>query len=192
MLFSKFIFLQFKNYNVANNRTRANAKHLVRLPSRLPRNVGNESQCQLHINKAGHPQFKSATPQYCRQPNRLWSSGLRKSCGTAIANLQNLTSAIPQLSAVSCQFRYFLVPFTQLRMVLKIYQKYFKNCLFLWKPKICLKGRVARDFLPPFLFLEPRLDSTAINMLEIVEMKLSICDLKLRTSEKIAIAELRL
>jgi hypothetical protein len=77
-------------------------------------------------------------------------------------------------------------------MVLKINQKYFKNCLFLWKLKICLKGTVARDFLPPFLFLEPRLDSTAINMLEIVEMKLSICDLKLRTSEKIAIAELRL
>jgi hypothetical protein len=40
----------------------------------------------------------------------------KKSCGTAIVDLQNLTSAIPQLSAVSCQFRYFLVPFPQLRM----------------------------------------------------------------------------
>jgi hypothetical protein len=41
----------------------------------------------------------------------------KKSCGTAIGDLQNLTSAIPQLSAVSCQFRYFLVPNPQLRMV---------------------------------------------------------------------------
>jgi hypothetical protein len=52
----------------------------------------------------------------------LWT---KKGCGTAIAYLQNLTSAIPQLSAVSCQFRSFLVPFPQLRMVLKINQKYF-------------------------------------------------------------------
>jgi hypothetical protein len=36
---------------------------------------------------------------------------IKKCCGTAIADLQNLTSATPQLSAVSCQFRYFLVPF---------------------------------------------------------------------------------
>jgi hypothetical protein len=49
----------------------------------------------------------------------------KKSGGIAIADLQNLTSAIPQLSAVSCQFRYFLVPFPQLRMVLIINQKYF-------------------------------------------------------------------
>jgi hypothetical protein len=48
-------------------------------------------------------------------------------CGTAIADLQNLTSSIPQLSTVSCQSatRYFLVSFPQLRMVLKINQKYF-------------------------------------------------------------------
>jgi hypothetical protein len=39
----------------------------------------------------------------------------KKSCGTAIADLQTLTSAIPQLSAVSCQL-YFLVPNPQLRM----------------------------------------------------------------------------
>jgi hypothetical protein len=38
----------------------------------------------------------------------------KKSCGNAIADLQNLTSAIAQLSAVSCQVRYFLVPFPQL------------------------------------------------------------------------------
>jgi hypothetical protein len=49
----------------------------------------------------------------------------KKSCGIAIADLQNLTSAIPQLSTVSCQFRYVLVPFPQLRMALKINQDYF-------------------------------------------------------------------
>jgi hypothetical protein len=49
----------------------------------------------------------------------------KKSGGTAIADLQNLTSPIPQLSADSCQFGYFLVPFPQLGMVLKINQNYF-------------------------------------------------------------------
>jgi hypothetical protein len=49
----------------------------------------------------------------------------KKNCGTAIADLQKLTSAITQLSAGSCQFRYILVPFPQLMMVLKINQKYF-------------------------------------------------------------------
>jgi hypothetical protein len=32
----------------------------------------------------------------------------KKSCGTVIADLQNLTSAIPQFSAVSCQSATFL------------------------------------------------------------------------------------
>ncbi len=41
----------------------------------------------------------------------------KKSCGTAIANLQNLTSAILQLSAISGQIPYFIVPFTRLRML---------------------------------------------------------------------------
>jgi hypothetical protein len=35
----------------------------------------------------------------------LW---IKKSCGTVIADLENLTSAIPQLSAVSCQSATFL------------------------------------------------------------------------------------
>jgi hypothetical protein len=67
----------------------------------------------------------------------------KTSCGTEIANLQNLTSAIPQLSAVSCQFRYFLVPFPQLRMVLKINRKCFRTVCFSGNQKICLKGKVA-------------------------------------------------
>jgi hypothetical protein len=40
-----------------------------------------------------------------------------KSCGIAIADLQNVISAIPQLSAVFGQFHYFIIPFPQLRMV---------------------------------------------------------------------------
>jgi hypothetical protein len=45
----------------------------------------------------------------------------KKSCGIMIADLQNMTSAIPQLSAVSSRFSHFLVPFPQLRLFLKIY-----------------------------------------------------------------------
>ena len=56
---------------------------------------------------------------------RLRSNIALKSCGIAIADLQNLTSAIPQLSTVSCQFRYVLVPVPQLRMAFKINQNYF-------------------------------------------------------------------
>jgi hypothetical protein len=47
----------------------------------------------------------------------------KKSCGTAIADLQNLTSAIPQAAPatfLSLFFSYFLVPFPQLKMFLKI------------------------------------------------------------------------
>ncbi len=76
----------------------------------------------------------------------------KKSCGSAIADLQNLTSAIPQLSAVYCQFRYFLVPFLKPRMVLKINQKYFSVSL---KTKTCLKGTVAQDFYLRFIFMDP-------------------------------------
>jgi hypothetical protein len=49
----------------------------------------------------------------------------KKSCGTAIADLQSLTSAIPQLSAVSGEVPHFIVPLPQLRMFLKIIQKQF-------------------------------------------------------------------
>jgi hypothetical protein len=41
----------------------------------------------------------------------------KKSCRSAIADLQNLTSAIPQLSAISSQFPYFIVLFPQLRIL---------------------------------------------------------------------------
>jgi hypothetical protein len=64
----------------------------------------------------------SAIPQYCGRPKQLRT---KKRCRTAVADLQNLISSIPQLSAVFGQFKYFLVPFPQLRMFLKIDQKYF-------------------------------------------------------------------
>ncbi len=90
-------------------------------------------------------------------------------------DLQNLTSAIPQLSAVSCLFRSFLVPFSSAQDVLKNRPKIFFNCLVLWKPKTCLKETVAQDYLPLIFFHEPRQDSTVNNMPKIAEMKLSSC-----------------
>ncbi len=56
--------------------------------------------------KGGHPQFKSATPQLrnsaiLRTTKSIAELRTKKSCGIAIADLQNLTSAIPQLSTVS-------------------------------------------------------------------------------------------
>jgi hypothetical protein len=62
-----------------------------------------------------------------------------KSCGTVIADLQNLTSAILQLSAVSFQFCYFLVPFPQLMMVLKITKNIFRTVCFCENQKLALK-----------------------------------------------------
>jgi hypothetical protein len=65
----------------------------------------------------------------------------KKSCGTEIADLQNLTSAIPQISAVSGQFHYFLVPFPQLKMILKRNQQYFQTVCFYGNQKLALKGQ---------------------------------------------------
>ncbi len=90
--------------------------------------------------------FSSATTQYCGQPNLLQSCGLKKlrncDCGPSKFDFRNSVTLhsllpIPLLSTV--------VPFHQLRMVLKINQKYLQNCLFLWK-KNCLKGTVAKVF----------------------------------------------
>jgi hypothetical protein len=57
----------------------------------------------------------------------------KKSCGVSIADLQNLTSAIPQLSIVSCQFHYFFSPFSSA-------QDGFKN-----PPKIFLELSVSME-----------------------------------------------
>jgi hypothetical protein len=115
-----------------------------------------------------------------------------KSCGTAIADLQNLTFAILQLSAVSCQFCYFLVPFPQLRMV-KINQKYLCNCLFLWKQKLALKGQLHEIFTSNFFFMN-QLDSKAKNMPKIAEVKLSsggfkVSDFRKNCNCRVAVAE---
>ncbi len=65
-------------------------------------------------------------------------------------------------------------------------QHNFYNCLFLWKPKICLKGTVARDFLPRiFLSWIDRIPRPKI-CLKLRKWSSKVADLKLRTSEKIA------
>jgi hypothetical protein len=85
-----------------------------------------------------HLSRTSATPQYCGPPNRL------RSCGTAIVDLQNLTSSIPQFSVVSCQCRYFLVPSAQDGF--KNQSKKFLELSVSLETKTCLKGTDARDF----------------------------------------------
>ncbi len=95
---------------------------------------------------------KGGHPHYCRQPNRLRSCGLKNVAELRLRTLKNLTSAIPQLSVVPCQFQYFLLPFPPLRMVLKFNQKYFLYYLFWWKLKIYLKETVAWEFWPPICF----------------------------------------
>jgi hypothetical protein len=114
----------------------------------------NTLLCIIYCTKVGIRNFSPhlRNSAILRTSNSVAELRTKKSCGTAIADFQNLTSAIPQLCAVSAQFHYFLVPFPQLRMVLKSNQQYFWNRLFLWKMKTCLKGTVARDFWPPIFF----------------------------------------
>jgi hypothetical protein len=83
------------------------------------------------IIKGGHPQFKSTPPQCCGQPNQLWSCGLKYVAELRVrTDLQNLTSAILQLSAVSCQFRYFLVPFISSGWFYKSTKNIFRTVCF--------------------------------------------------------------
>jgi hypothetical protein len=72
-----------------------------------------------------------------------WFAELRtkKSCGTAIADLQNLTSAIPQLSAVSGQFKLISSPFSLAQDGLKINQNIFRTVCFYRNQKLALKGQ---------------------------------------------------
>ncbi len=55
--------------------------------------------------------------------------------------------------------------------------------LFLWKPNTCLKGTIARDFLPPIFFMN-RPDFTAKNMPKKAEVKLSSCKLDVEDFRK--------
>ncbi len=67
--------------------------------------------------------------------------------------------------------------------------------MFLWKPKTCLKGTVARDFFLRFFFFMNRLDSTSKTMPNNAELKLLSCGLEVADSRKncdCGIAELRL
>ncbi len=118
----------------------------------------------LHNHKGGHPQFKSATPQYCGQPNRLRNCGLKK---VAELRLRTFKIWLPQFrnsqqfpasSATFC-------PFSSAQDGLKKSPKIFFECLFLGKPKTCLKGTVARNCWSffhgstGFLILYPKLFS---------------------------------
>ncbi len=121
----------------------------------------------------------------------------KKSCGTAIADLQNLTSAILQLYAVSCQFRYFLVPFPQLRIVLKINKGEQHNIL---TSDFFFMNRPESWFIPkilcscPFKILNIAKNNIYIilflkllhgqNMPKIAEVKVSSCGLEVADSKK--------
>jgi hypothetical protein len=85
------------------------------------------STCIYNISKVGIRNLSSQLRNFAilQTTKSIAELQTKKSFGIAIADLQNLTSAILQLSTVSCQFCYVLVPFPQLRMVLKINQKYF-------------------------------------------------------------------
>jgi hypothetical protein len=112
-------------------------KTLVKINGYVDNKKTGRTESQLG-RKTGEQKARQATKQTMRLPAKLGIRNLSphlrnsailrttksiaelrttKSCGTAIADLQNLTSAIPQLSAVSSKFRYFLVPNPQLRMV---------------------------------------------------------------------------
>jgi hypothetical protein len=67
----------------------------------------------------------------------------KKCCRSPIADLKNLTSAIPQLSAISGQFPYFIVLFPQLRMLYKKIQPktMFTIVCFNGNQKLALKGQ---------------------------------------------------
>jgi hypothetical protein len=87
---------------------------LLPTPPRAPYVKISEETAKLGIRNLS-PHLRNSA--ILRTTKSIAELRTKKSCGTAIADLQNLTSAIPQLSAVSCQFRYFLVPFLQPRMV---------------------------------------------------------------------------
>ncbi len=107
-------------------------------------------------------------------------------CGPLKFDFRN-SATFPSLLPVRC----FQGPFPHLRMVLKINQKYISNPLFLWTPKTCLKGTVARDFLPPDFFLHESTGSYSQKYAKIAELKLPSCGLEVADFRKILIAELR-
>ncbi len=106
----------------------------------------------VYIIKGGRLQFKSATPQYCGQPNRLRSCGLKKlrNCDCGPSNFDFRNSAIIRS----------LLPILLLSGTFSSAQDGFKNqpkiflelSVSLKIKKTCLKGTVARDFLPPILY----------------------------------------
>jgi hypothetical protein len=101
----------------------------------------------------------------------------KKSCGTAIADLQNfyfrISATFPSIPPV----RYFLVPFLQLRMVLKINQKFLESYVSL-KTKNLPERDSSTRFLSRIFFLYESTGSTSKTMPKNAELKLSSCGLE--------------
>ncbi len=75
-------------------------------------------------------------------------------------------------------------------MVLKSTKNIFRTACFSGKQKLALKRQLDKIFTSDFFFMNQQ-DSMAKDMQKIAEVKLLSVDLKLRTSEKVAIAGLR-
>ncbi len=85
--------------------------------------------------------IRNFSPHLCNSPilrttKLIAELQTKKVAGAAIADLQNLSFAIPQLSAVSGQFHYFLVPFLQLRMVLNATENIIRTIGFYRNQKL--------------------------------------------------------
>ncbi len=113
------------------------------------------NQISIQLPKVG---IRNFSPHLCNSTILQTKKSIvelrtKKSFRTAIVDLQNWTSAIPQL----CSLRPVLLlssPFSSAQNVFKNQPKIILNRLFLWKQQICLKGIVAWDFGLQFFFHE--------------------------------------
>ncbi len=124
----------------------------------------------------------------------------KKSCGIAIADLQNLTSAIPQLSTVSniifkknsslLPIPLRSSPFSSAQDGFKNKPKLFSELFVPLETKLTLKGQLHEIFYLRFFCS----NSMAKNMPKIAEVKLSSCGFKVADLKKncdcgVAVAE---
>jgi hypothetical protein len=75
----------------------------------------------LRLSKGGNPQLKSAIPQLLRTTELIAELWTKNSYGTAIAALQNWTSAIPQLSVIDDIFSLSLCLSVRISVCLSAY-----------------------------------------------------------------------
>jgi hypothetical protein len=118
MCFSSHPNTTFKQYGIKDSTVRSNLTLPILI--QISSLVINYHLPKVGIHNLSMHLRNSAILGTTKLTAESWT---KKSCEFAIADLQKLTSAILQLSAVYCHFCYFLVPFPQLRMVLKINQK---------------------------------------------------------------------